>query len=145
MLLRSSPRTGTDVLRVRTSMTQKRVHLNPPASFPLPKILSFSFLLSLFSLYLFSTSLSSLVSQSPSPLRHLHSNLRPPSLSLSLSGEETVAIKRVCWGLGVWRTTVTLCDPAFVPRRTNERDQPPPPPPPLSPLPPLPSCQTPGR
>lgn len=56
------------------------------------------------------------------PLCHLHSNLhRPPSLLfLFLSGEETVAIKRVYWGLGVWRTTVTLYDPALDPRRTNE-------------------------
>lgn len=67
----------------------------------------------------FSSSFSPLVFQSPPPITFSPTSVPLPCF-LSLSGEETVAIKHVCWGLGVWRTTVTLCDPALDPRRTNE-------------------------
>lgn len=84
MLLRPSPRAGTDVLRVRTSMTQKRVHLNPPASFPPSQILSFSFLSFTFFLFIpffYILILFSLSKSIPPP----SPSLQPPSPSLALS------------------------------------------------------------
>lgn len=106
-----------------------RVHLNnalvqvwsgPPGIPPLIfSLVAFPFI---FSLYLFTALISHLLfpCQGPTPSATFIQTSTALPFFLSLSGEETLAIKHVYWGLGVWRTTDTLCDPALDPRLTNE-------------------------